>query len=126
MGAERQAERRSEAAFRMAVGEVETDGGAFEENELAIHQHRDEAIRVEAQIVRRFLRVLRAVDEAELERLADLFERHMRRHAGIARIVVERVHPVFSLPLPFRHPRRRRGALVASHTPARMVAMPAR
>src|SRR6202022_909938 len=86
------AERRGEVRCRMAVGEVEADRRALVEREIAVHEGWDQPVRVEAEILRRLVRIVLAVDEAQLERLADLFERHVRRHAGVAREIVQRNH----------------------------------
>ena len=50
------------------------------------------AVRVELEIVRAVLRVLRPVDQSKLERHANFPQDHMRHEAGIARIVIESDH----------------------------------
>src|SRR6185437_4196621 len=101
------------------------------EHEIAVDEGRDEAVRVEAQICGVLVRVPGAVDEAQLEGRADLLQSHVRRHAGVAGIVVERRH-LSALPVSMWRQRTVRHslgisggwALVASPTPTRMVAKP--
>jgi hypothetical protein len=61
----------------VGVYEVQADRNRLVEHQIAVHQHRDEAIRIELQVLGRLVGGIGAVDELQLERHAELFEQHM-------------------------------------------------
>ena len=82
-------ERRREPRFRMRVGEMHADGDGLVEHQIAVHQHRDLAVRVELQVLGRLVGGIGAVDELQLERHAELFEQDVHCQAGVAGEVME-------------------------------------
>jgi hypothetical protein len=50
--------RRRERGFRVAIAKMQRDRGGFVENEVAVDQHRDAAVRVEPQVLGLFWALL--------------------------------------------------------------------
>ena len=94
MRTQRRAQRRHQTGLRVGVGQVQEDGGCFVDHQIAVHQHRNQSIGVEPQVLWRLLRVARAVHQLQLEGHAQLFQKDMRHQAGVAGVVVELQHGV--------------------------------
>ena len=61
----RAAQRRREASLRMGVGEVQADRGGLVQHEVAVDQHRDQAVRIQVQVLGALVRLPRAVDQLQ-------------------------------------------------------------
>ena len=62
----RRSDRRDEARVREAVGDVEHGCGGFRDEQVAVHEGGDAAVRIERQVLRRARPGVVALDEHEL------------------------------------------------------------
>ena len=79
---------------------MQADRGGLVEDErctgsaarLVVDQDRNQPVRIEREVLGRLVRRLLAIDVAELERRADLFEDDVDDEAGVARGIVKSQH----------------------------------
>ncbi len=86
------AQRRREPGLRMGVAQVQRDGRGFVQDQVAVDQHRDQAVGIEPQIGRLLVGLGRARNQHPLVGHADFLEQDVRHHGGGARVVMQLDH----------------------------------
>ena len=74
------------------LADVDTDGRAFEQDEIAVHKCRNAARRIQLRVFFLFLRVRRTVIQLQSIVGMRLGQQQMDRKAGVFRVIVEFEH----------------------------------
>src|SRR5260370_8776332 len=86
----------------MPVDEMEHDGCGFGNDQLAVNQGGNAAVRIDLEIRFRLLGVVSSIDKNEAISDSDRFEQHVRRCVGIRREIMKLIHRSFPVPVAIR------------------------
>ena len=89
------AQGRGQTCRGKTVTQMKADGGCFVQHEVAIGQHRNQAVRVELEVVWCLVRIGHPIDQHQLKGHTDFLQQDMRRHRRGARVVVKLKHREF-------------------------------